>query len=63
MSIDVLEYTPRGDKKNSEFFEEFRIKIYERRKSSGIEDLVGTMTAIVTQVEPGEAWIPCWKCI
>jgi hypothetical protein len=55
MGIDVLEYTPRGDKKNSEFFDEFRIKIYERRKSSGIEDLVGNMQAIVTQVEPGKS--------
>jgi hypothetical protein len=55
MAIDVLEYTPRGDKKNSSFFDEYRIKIYERRKSSGIEDLVGTMQAIVTQVEPGKS--------
>lgn len=55
MTIDVLDYTPRGDKKNSDFFDEFRVKIYERRKSSGIEDLVGAMRAIVTQVEPGKS--------
>ncbi len=53
MTFDYQGYQPKGDKKNSEFFEEYRPKIYERRKSSGIEDLVGHMRAIVTQVEPG----------
>ena len=32
MAIDVLTYSPRGDKKNSAFFDEYRPKIYERRK-------------------------------
>ena len=54
MAINPLEYTPRGDKKNSDFFEEYRIKIYERRKSSGLEDMLGTMQAVVVQVEHGE---------
>ncbi|MCG8585907.1 MAG: hypothetical protein MI757_14465, partial [Pirellulales bacterium] len=55
MAIDPLSYTPKGDKKNSDFFNEYRIKIYERRKSSGIEDLLTKMKAIVIQVEHGEA--------
>lgn len=54
MSINTLEYQPGGDKKNSEFFEDYRMKIFERRKSSGIEDLLGTMRGIVLQVETGE---------
>ncbi|MCR9215419.1 MAG: hypothetical protein NXI13_17020 [Proteobacteria bacterium] len=53
MTFDYQGYQPKGDKKNSEFFEDYRPRIYERRKSSGIEDLVGNMRAIVTQVEPG----------
>ncbi|WP_373089618.1 hypothetical protein [Sneathiella sp.] len=53
MRFDYKGYEPLGDKKNSAFFEEFRLKIFERRKSSGIEDLVGNMRAFATQVEPG----------
>jgi len=53
MTIDLETYRPKGDKKNSEFFDEYRLKIFQRRKSSGIEDLVGNMKAWVTQVEPG----------
>ncbi len=53
MAFDYQNYQPKGDKKNSDFFNEFRPKIYERRKSSGIEDLVGGMRAVVMQVEPG----------
>ncbi|MZR30245.1 hypothetical protein [Sneathiella litorea] len=53
MVFDYAGYQPKGDKKNSEFFNEFRQRIYERRKSSGIEDLVGNMRSLVMQVEPG----------
>ncbi|MCA9015205.1 MAG: hypothetical protein KDA77_07715 [Planctomycetaceae bacterium] len=55
MSINPLEYQPGGDKKNSEFFDEYRMKIYERRQSSGMEDLLETMRGIVIQVEQGDA--------
>jgi len=58
--IDPLQYTPRGDKKNSDYFDEYRIKIYERRKSSGLEDLFGNMCAVVIQVQTGDA-IPYLK--
>ena len=54
MRFDYEGYTPKGDKKNSDFFEEYRLKIYERRHSSGIEDLVGHMKAPVIQVEAGD---------
>jgi len=53
MTFDYAGYQPKGDKKNSAFFEDYRHKIYARRQQSGIEDLVGNMRAIVTQVEPG----------
>ena len=55
MNIDELTYQPKGDKKNSEFFEEYRMKIYERRKSSGVEDLLSQMLGVVIQVEHGDA--------
>ncbi|WP_171133810.1 hypothetical protein [Ruegeria sp. HKCCA5014] len=51
MSFDLMSYQPRGDKKNSDFFAEYLPKIYERRTSSGLADLVGPMKAIVMQVE------------
>ena len=55
MSIDELKYQPGGDKKNSEYFEEYRLKIYERRISSGLIDLLGNMRGVVVQVEHGDA--------
>ena len=55
MSFDILKYQPEGDKKNSEFFEEYRLKIYQRRVSSGLEEMLGNMCAVVVQVETGDA--------
>lgn len=55
MSLDIMNYEPVGDKKSSDFFNEYRMKIYERRKSSGIEDLLSEITALVVQVETGDA--------
>ena len=46
MTFDEMSYQPLGDKKNSAFFEEYRQKIYERRKSSGLSDLLGGMRAV-----------------
>jgi hypothetical protein len=53
--MDLARYEPTGDKKNSDFFNEYRLKIYERRRDSGLEDLLGTMRGIVIQVETGDA--------
>jgi hypothetical protein len=55
MPIDEMQYAPKGDKKNSEFFEEYRNKIYQRRRASGLEELLGNMLGIVIQVEHGDA--------
>ena len=55
MSFDILTYQPEGDKTNSDFFEEYRLKIYQRRASSGLEDMLGNMCGVVVQVETGDA--------
>jgi len=55
MTIDLNTYTPKGDKKNSEFFDEYRMKIYERRQNSGLEDLLETICAVLIQVDHGSA--------
>ncbi|MDG2308551.1 MAG: hypothetical protein P8R42_28560 [Candidatus Binatia bacterium] len=53
--MDLMTYEPVGDKKNSDFFNEYRLKIYERRQASGVQDLLGAMRAIVIQVETGDS--------
>jgi len=58
--INPLNYTPKGDKHNSAYFDEYRIKIYERRIASGLSDLIGNICAIVVQVQTGDA-IPYLK--
>ncbi len=55
MVFDLLTYEHVGDKKNSEFFEEYRLKIYERRISSGLDQLLGKMRGVVIQVDKGDA--------
>ncbi len=52
--IDPFAYTPKGDKKNSDYFDEYRMKIYERRAASGLNQLIGDMKAIVVQVQTGD---------
>jgi len=49
--IDIKTYAPVGDKKNSDEFNEYLPKIYERRISSGISDLVGAMQAAIVSVD------------
>ncbi len=55
MNVNETTYTPKGDKKNSAFFDEYRLKIYDRRKTSGLEQLLGSMRGVVVQVEQGDA--------
>ena len=45
--INPLEYQPKGDKENSDYFNKYRTKIYSRRKSSGLDELYGDMTGVV----------------
>jgi hypothetical protein len=53
--INPLDYQPKGDKKNSDYFNEYRMKIYERRQSSGLNDMFGDMAGVVVQVQTGDA--------
>ena len=53
--MDLLNYTPMGDKENSDFFNEYLPKVYERRREAGIDDMVGNMAAVAIQVEQGDA--------
>jgi hypothetical protein len=55
MVLDIMKVAPLGDKRNSDFFNEYRPKIYERRRSSGIDDLLGNLRGIVIQVQTGDA--------
>ena len=52
--IDLASYTTMGDKKNSEFFEEYLPRVYERRQKAGLDQIVGNTAALVVQVEHGD---------
>jgi len=54
-TFDLMGYKPEGDKKNSAFFEEYLPQVYKRRVSSGLDDLLSTMAAVMVQVNPGDA--------
>lgn len=53
--INPLHYHPKGDKENSLYFNEYKMKIFERRIASGLEELYGDMCAVVVQVQTGDA--------
>ena len=53
-TLDLDTYTPMGDKKNSDFFEEYLPRVYDRRAQSGLNQIVGNMVAVVVQVERGD---------
>lgn len=57
MLDDLMSYQPVGDKKNSDFFEEYRLKIYQRRAQAGIDDLLDRIFAVVVSVETGDALV------
>ena len=55
MPVDYYNYTPKGDKKNSDFFSEYKEKVYQRRKQFGLDTIVKKIRALVLQVETGDA--------
>lgn len=55
MMINPSTYKPKGDKHNSAYFNEYKSKIFERRISSGLEELFGDMVGVVVQVQTGDA--------
>ena len=52
--VDLSSCEPKGDKKNSCFFEDNLARVYERRSQSGLTQLVGAMAAVVIQVDHGD---------
>ncbi len=46
-------YKRYGDKKNSEYFEEYLLKIYTSRDTSGLSKNIGSIVTIVVEVDPG----------
>jgi hypothetical protein len=53
--VDLSTYSPQGDKKNSDFFNEYLPRIYERREEAGLPQIVDRMVGAVLQVEHGDA--------
>ncbi|MBI4231772.1 hypothetical protein HY605_00955, partial [Candidatus Peregrinibacteria bacterium] len=51
----ALQHERYGDKKNSDYFEEYLVKIYSRREAAGLDDLMGRMQAVMIQVQHNEA--------
>jgi hypothetical protein len=54
--IDLMKYKPKGDKQNSDLFNEYVEKIYYWRQESHLDDLVKRIRAFVIQVESGNAF-------
>lgn len=44
-----------GDKKNSDFFEEYLIRVLEERDRSGLTEMIGGIEAMMISVEPGNS--------
>ena len=63
MSFDIMTYEPEGDKENSDFFNEYQLKIYERRESSGLMQLLGNLRGVAVQVETGDALGPRYRSL
>ncbi len=55
MSKISEQFQRHGDKQNSKFFEDYLLKIYDRREKAGTDELMETMRGIVIQVEHGES--------
>ena len=48
-----LEFTRYGDKKNSDFFEEYLVQLLEERDRSGLTSEIRQIDALMITVEPG----------
>jgi hypothetical protein len=44
-----------GDKKNSDFFEEYLVRLLKERDQSGLTDMIGRIEAMLISVEPGNS--------
>jgi len=50
-----LNFTRRGDKKNSEFFESYLIRLLEERDRIGLTNMIQEIDAIMLTVDPGHS--------
>lgn len=53
--MDLMNYSPLGDKENSDFFEQYLPRVYQRRADAGLDEIVKEMAGVVVQVEHGDA--------
>ena len=53
--ISSLSFPRNGDKKNSEFFEDYLQRLLEERDKIGLTDLIHEMDSIMITVDPGNA--------
>jgi hypothetical protein len=54
--VKPLEHKLLGDMKFSKMFTDYLPKIYERRVSSGLEDLLGNIEGVIVQVQSGDGF-------
>lgn len=52
---DSLSFARHGDKTNSNFFEEYLIRLLEERDRSGLTDMIHEIDAIMITVDPGHS--------
>jgi len=52
--MDLINYKSLGDKENSELFNEYLPRIYQRRADSGLDELVKEMAGVVIQLDHGD---------
>ena len=52
---DSLRFARNGDKQNSDFFEEYLIRLLEDRDRVGLTDMVGQIEAMMITVDPGRS--------
>jgi hypothetical protein len=50
-----LQFARQGDKLNSEFFEEYLVRLLEERDRSGLTDMIHEIDAIMITVDPGHS--------
>ena len=55
MNVGSLSFPRFGDKKNSDFFEEYLVKLLEDRDRIGLSDLIAEIDAIMITVDPGNS--------
>ncbi len=53
--MNSLAFKRNGDKKNSDFFEEYLVRLLEERDSVGLSDMIYEIDAIMITVDPGHS--------